>query len=190
LLTNPVVWGAFLFFMFSSVAISAVQNYTLPILTAIYGISSVTASTALSGYMVAGAAGMVAGGFLVSSGPHSERIVAMSFIAAGALLALLGMGWLPAAAAVPCVALAGLCAGVAGPSRDMLVRRVTPRGATGSVYGLVYSGMDTGSALAPLAFGVMLDAGLRQGPYLGAFLAFLLAAFFAALIAARARRVS
>ncbi|OVZ63010.1 MFS transporter [Pigmentiphaga sp. NML080357] len=189
LLVNPVVWGAFLFFMFSSIAISAVQNYTLPILTATYGISSVAASTALSGYMVAGAAGMVLGGFLVSSGPHSERIVGMSFVAAGMLLALLAMGWLPAIAAVPCVALAGLCAGVAGPSRDMLVRRVTPRGATGSVYGLVYSGMDTGSAVAPLAFGVMLDAGLRQGPYLGAFLAFLLAAFFAALIAARARRV-
>ncbi|GAA0523922.1 MFS transporter [Pigmentiphaga daeguensis] len=189
LLINPVVWGAFLFFMFSSVAISAVQNYTIPILGSIYGISSVTASTALSGYMVAGACGMVLGGFLVSSGPYSERIVGMSFVAAGALLALLATGWLPVAAAVPCVALAGLCAGVAGPSRDMLVRRVTPRGATGSVYGLVYSGMDTGSALAPLAFGVMLDAGLRQGPYLGAFLAFVLAAFFAALIAAKARRV-
>lgn len=187
LLVNPVVWGAFLFFMFSSVAMSAVQNYTIPILGSLYGISSVAASTALSSYMMAGAAGMVLGGFLVSSSPHSERIVGMSFVAAGALLALLAMGWLPAVAAVPCVALAGMCAGVAGPSRDMLVRRVTPRGATGSVYGLVYSGMDTGSALAPLAFGVMLDAGLRQGPYLGAFLAFLLAAFFAALIAAKAR---
>lgn len=188
LLANPVVWGAFLFFTFSSIAISAVQNYTLPILTATYDISSVAASTALSGYMVAGAIGMVMGGFLVSSSPHSERIVGMSFIAAGFLLAVLAMGWLPAAAAVPGVALAGLCAGVAGPSRDMLVRRVTPRGSTGSVYGLVYSGMDTGSAVAPLAFGVLLDAGLRQGPYLGACLAFLLSAGFAALIAARARR--
>ncbi|VCU72092.1 Fosmidomycin resistance protein [Pigmentiphaga humi] len=189
LLRNPVVWGAFLFFMFSSIAISAVQNYTLPILGAIYGLSTVTASTALSGYMVAGAVGMVLGGFLVSSNPHSERIVGASFVAAGLLLALLAMGWLPAAGAVPCVALAGLCAGVAGPSRDMLVRRVTPRGATGSVYGLVYSGMDTGAALAPLAFGVMLDAGLRQGPYLGAFVAFGMSAFFAALIAAQARRL-
>ncbi len=187
LLANPVVWGAFMFFLCSSVAISAVQNYTLPILGGVYGISNVAASTALSGYMVAGAIGMVGGGFLVSSGPYNERIVALSFVTAGGLLAALGMGWLPASGAVPCVALAGLCAGMAGPSRDMLVRRVTPKGATGSVYGLVYSGMDSGAALGPLIFGVMLDAGFQQGPFLGACVAFLLAALFAALIAARAR---
>jgi FSR family fosmidomycin resistance protein-like MFS transporter len=89
---------------------------------------------------------------------------------------------------VPLVVLAGACAGVAGPSRDMLVRKVAPKGATGSVYGLVYSGMDTGSALAPLAFGALFDAGLRQAPYFGALLAFIVAAGLAAWIAAHARR--
>ena len=66
----------------------------------------------------------------------------------------------------------------------MLIRRgVTPKGATGSVYGLVYSGMDVGSALGPLAFGLLLDAGLRQGPWVGAGVAFAVAALLAQWIA-------
>jgi len=89
------------------------------------------------------------------------------------------------------VVLAGLCSGVAAPSRDMLVRRVTPKGATGSVYGLVYSGMDVGMALGPVFFGLMLDRGLEQGPWLGAGVSFAVAAWLALLVArfaARARR--
>ena len=70
----------------------------------------------------------------------------------------------------------------------MLIRRVTPKGATGSVYGLVYSGMDVGSALGPLAFGLLLDAGLRQGPWVGAGVAFAVAALLAQWIAVQARR--
>lgn len=188
LVSSPVLWGAFFFFLCTSIALSAVQNYTVPLLGSLYGITTVAASTALSGYMVGGALGMVGGGFLVSAGPHSEKIVAASFLAAGGVLALIALQIVPAMFAVPLVILAGFCAGVAGPSRDMLVRRVAPKGATGSVYGLVYSGMDTGSALAPLAFGALFDAGLRQAPYFGALLAFIAAAGLAAWIASQVQR--
>jgi MFS family permease len=41
----------------------------------------------------------------------------------------------------------------------MLVRSATPKGATGRVFGFVYSGLDAGSALAPLLIGVILDHG-------------------------------
>jgi len=57
----------------------------------------------------------------------------------------------------------GLGAGFSGPSRDILVRRAATStfgaGAYGRVYGFVYSGVDTGLALAPLAFGPLMDAG-------------------------------
>jgi len=39
------------------------------------------------------------------------------------------------------------------------VRAATPPGATGRVYGMVYSGLDVGSALAPAVFGVLMDTG-------------------------------
>ncbi|MBB1593823.1 MFS transporter [Achromobacter sp. UMC46] len=188
LLSKPALWGAFLFFACTSVALSSVQNYTIPLLDQLYGLSEVLASSALSGYMVASAVGMAAGGFLVSANPRTERTVMVALMLAGLTLVVLALGLVPAALAAPVVGLAGFCSGVAAPSRDMLIRRVTPKGSTGSVYGLVYSGMDVGSALGPLAFGLLLDAGLSQGPWVGAGVAFAVAALLAQWIAVQARR--
>ncbi len=57
------------------------------------------------------------------------------------------------------LALAGFCQGATGPSRDMLVRAATPTGASGRVFGFVYSGLDLGSCITPLVFGWLLDHG-------------------------------
>ncbi|OZI17752.1 MFS transporter [Bordetella genomosp. 7] len=188
LLAKPALWGAFLFFACTSIALSSVQNYTIPLLDQLYDLSGVVASSALSGYMLASAVGMAAGGFLVSDSSRTERTVTVSLILAGLTLVVLAAGWVPAALAAPVVGLAGFCSGVAAPSRDMLIRRVTPKGTVGSVYGLVYSGMDVGSALGPLAFGLLLDAGLSRGPWIGAGLAFAMAALLAQWVALQARR--
>lgn len=190
LLSKPALWGAFLFFACTSVALSSVQNYTIPLLGELYDLSKVIASSALSGYMVASAVGMAAGGFLVSANPRTELTVTVALILAGVTLVILALGLVPPGWAALVVGLAGFCSGVAAPSRDMLIRRVTPKGATGSVYGLVYSGMDVGSALGPLGFGLMLDAGMNHGPWIGAGIAFALAAFLAQWIAVQARKVS
>ncbi|OZI71116.1 MFS transporter [Bordetella genomosp. 12] len=190
LLARPALWGAFLFFAFTSIALSSVQNYTIPLLGQLYDLSRVTASSALSGYMLASALGMAAGGFLVSATPRTERTVTAALLMAGLTLVVLAMGWVPASLAALVVGVAGFCAGVAAPSRDMLIRRVTPKGATGSVYGLVYSGMDVGSALGPLGFGLLLDAGLAQGPWIGAGLAFAIGAILAQWIAIQARKTA
>lgn len=183
LMVQPALWGAFFFFACTSIALSAVQNFTIPMLGDVYSIDKVLAGTTLSGYMLASALGMIAGGFLVGATPNNERTVAVSLIAAGALLVLLASGVLAATLAMVVVGLAGFCAGVSTPSRDMLIRRITPKGATGTVYGLVYSGMDVGAALAPVGFGLMLDAGRAQGPWIGAALAFAAASVLALMVA-------
>lgn len=182
LAVQPALWGAFLFFAFSSIALSAIQNYTIPMLGTVYGIDKVLAGSALSGYMVAGAAGMLAGGFIVSSTPRSEFIVFVTLVLAALCFALLASGWAGSYMALVFVAMAGFFSGVAGPSRDMLIRRVTPKGATGTVYGLVYSGMDVGASLAPVGFGLMLDLGLTRGPWMGAGLSFIAAALLAVAV--------
>jgi FSR family fosmidomycin resistance protein-like MFS transporter len=51
----------------------------------------------------------------------------------------------------------GFASGIAGPSRDLIVKRSTPANASGRVYGVVYSGLDIGQALAPLMFGPLMD---------------------------------
>lgn len=179
LVAQPALWGAFLFFACSSISLSAIQNYTIPMLDTVYGVDKVLAGSALSGYMLAAAGGMLAGGFLVSSTPRSELVVFASLVASASFFALLATGVGAPAFALVLIALAGFFSGVAGPSRDMLIRRVAPKGATGTVYGLVYSGMDIGASLAPVAFGMMLDLGLTRGPWAGAAASFVAAAVLA-----------
>ncbi len=186
LLKNPALWGAFLFFAFTSGSMSSVQNFTIPILGSLYGIGKEWASSALSLYMVAAGAGLLIGGFLAGSTRNTERIVAASLATSGAVFIALAMGALPDGLAMAGLCAAGFLSGMAGPSRDMLVRRVTPKGALGSVYGLVYSGMDVGSALGPVLYGFMLDHQAVRGPWLTsgiALFAAVLAAFWVAYCA-------
>jgi hypothetical protein len=42
----------------------------------------------------------------------------------------------------------------------MMVRSATPPGASGKVFGFVYSGLDVGSFLAPPVFGLLMASGL------------------------------
>ncbi len=183
LLSKPALWGAFLFFACTSIALSSVQNFTIPMLGNVYGIDKVMAGTTLSAYMVAAAVGMLAGGFLVGATPNTERTVAVSLILAGLLLVVLASGAVPSSFAMALVGLAGFCSGVSAPSRDMLIRKVTPKGATGTVYGLVYSGMDVGSSLAPAGFGLLLDAGYSNAPWFGGAAGFIVAAVLAVWVA-------
>jgi MFS family permease len=48
----------------------------------------------------------------------------------------------------------------------LLIRSAAPKGATGRVYGVVYSGLDAGVALAPLLFGALLDASWPVGVFI------------------------
>ncbi len=59
-------------------------------------------------------------------------------------------------------ALIGFALGATGPSRDLIVRGATPKGAAGRVYGFVYSGLDLGGIIGPVAFGVLLDHGIAR----------------------------
>jgi len=125
----------------------------------------------ITGYMVASAVGMVMGGFVVKSSPRLERNIALAMGMSAALLVLAGSGWLPALLSGLLVAMAGLGTGLAGPSRDMLIRKAAPPGATGRVYGTVYSGLDVGFAVAAPVFGWLLDHGGSSSLFVGAALA-------------------
>ena len=63
---------------------------------------------------------------------------------------------------VPIFVLVGFAVGSTGPSRDLIVRNSTPKGASGRVYGFVYSGLDLGAMIGPIWFGLLLDHGLAR----------------------------
>jgi predicted MFS family arabinose efflux permease len=107
---------------------------------------------------------------------------------AALLLVLAGAGVLPGLMAAAMVALAGFGTGLAGPSRDMLIKRAAPPGATGRVYGMVYSGLDIGFALAAPMFGALLDHGHPQGVFFGAALLLMMGVASASLVGLRTAR--
>ncbi len=58
-----------------------------------------------------------------------------------------------------------------GPSRDMMIKKANPKGATGRVYGTVYSGLDVGFAISPMILGALMDRGMTTATLLGGALA-------------------
>jgi len=100
---------------------------------------------------------MVAGGFLASDPARCERIVGAGFGAAALIALIVGFSDVPGWAVPVLFGAMGFGAGIAGPSRDLLVKRSSPDNATGRVYGVVYSGLDIGQAVAPLMFGTLMD---------------------------------
>ena len=77
----------------------------------------------------------------------------------GLIAATIATGMIPTALLILFFALMGFGSGLAGPSRDLLVRAAAPKNATGRVYGVVYSGLDAGLAIAPPIFGAAMDGG-------------------------------
>ena len=111
-----------------------------------------------SAYMVASAGGMIVGGFLVRKPGKADRVIGLGFGGAMVVALLIGLVGMAAPWVPVLFALMGFGAGIAGPSRDLLVKAATPPGATGRVYGMVYSGLDIGMSFAPAVFGLMMDA--------------------------------
>jgi MFS family permease len=164
----PVVWWCFAFFLLSTMTLAVVQNFSVSILKAMQGVSFEAATLTITFYMLAGALGMLIGGFVAARSAQSDRVVAVCMAVGALLFALCGTGWLGANATMVILACTGFAIGIGGPSRDMMIKKATPKGATGRVYGLVYSGLDSGFALSPLVFGGLMDRGMFGATLLGA----------------------
>ena len=161
-LRSPAVLLCFTFFFLITAAFGALQNFSAAALKAMYGLSLATSASCLSAYVLGGAAGIAAGGFLATKRAQ-EQIIAVCITFGACMSLLLASGVAADWAILPLMALMGAGVGVAGPSRDLLVRKAATKGlgeaSYGRVYGFVYSGLDTGLATAPLIFGAIMDGG-------------------------------
>jgi MFS family permease len=152
------VWLCFGFFLLTAIALGGIQSFASASLVSLYGVSLASATSAYTMYMLASAAGMVGGGFIAARASNHDRIIVIAFAAAALMAVLLAMAVLPGWMVIPTMGAIGLASGVAGPSRDLLIRAAAPPNATGRVFGVVYSGLDAGLAIGPLLFGALMDA--------------------------------
>ncbi len=163
----PAVWMCFAFFFWFAIVLGVVQAFAPEAARQIHDVPLALVAICLTIYMLCSASGMVLGGFLVVDPTRCERIVGIGFALAMSVAVLLALGSFPAWLVPVLFGVMGFASGIAGPSRDLLVKRSTPANASGRVYGVVYAGLDIGQAVSPLIFGTLMDHGQYRGVLLG-----------------------
>src|SRR4051794_20904350 len=144
-------------FMLLSLSVAGISNFGVVALMSGYGASYSAANVALTAFLGASAAGVLAGGFLAD---HTERhgyVAAACFAANAVIVLLIALLTLPGWALTAMMTIAGFLSGVIAPSRDMLVRNAAPPGAAGRAFGIVSTGFNLGGIVSPLLFGWIMD---------------------------------
>jgi predicted MFS family arabinose efflux permease len=158
LLTAPIL-SAFAYFTLIATALIGLQTFGVTTLMRVYDMPLSLATGALTAFLVGGAGGILAGGLLADLTHRHDVVAVAGLVTAAGFMVPLATGALAPSMLPIVLGVIGFCHGATGPSRDMLVRAATPPGASGKVFGFVYSGLDLGSCLTPLAFGWLLDHG-------------------------------
>ncbi len=162
LFTQAPIMLCFAYFVVQTMAGIGLQTFMPTALNAGLGIPLLLATSALTAYLTGAMVGILAGGFLAARTGRHDRVAASGLLAAALLLVVVAGGMVVPAIVLPMFVMIGFALGVTGPSRDLIVRGATPKGATGRVYGFVYSGLDVGGTLGPVLFGFMLDHALAR----------------------------
>jgi FSR family fosmidomycin resistance protein-like MFS transporter len=158
-LAQAPVLMCFGYFVMIGIGFIAIQTFGIATMISLYGVNVALASAALTAFLLGGAAGIFCGGFLAVRATRHDLVAVSGMACSAALMFVLASAWLPAAMLPLLLGAAGFAGGLTNPSRDLIVRASTPAGATGKVYGFVYSGLDVGSMLTPIVFGWLLDRG-------------------------------
>ena len=162
LFLQPAIALCFCYFVAQTMASVGLQTFLPAALNAGFAVPLGLATSAVTAYLLGGTAGIAAGGFFATRTARHDRIAATGLLFGASLLALVAADLVPLAMIVPLFVVVGFAMGSTGPSRDLIVRNATPKGASGRVYGFVYSGLDLGAMLGPVWFGLMLDRGLSR----------------------------
>ena len=162
----PMVWMCWGFFFLSALALSGVQSFAPTAMQLLYDLPIALSTTAYSSYMVASAGGMFLGGFIATRARFPERIIAIGFILGSSISVLIAMTVVSGSTMMSLFIVMGFCVGITGPSRDLMIRSATPKEASGRVFGTVYSGLDSGLAIGPLIFGLLMDWKMAPGVFI------------------------
>jgi len=157
LLSPPILLNLGFFILIS--LMGGLNSFLVVALGALYGTPNTLANVALTALLLMNALGVLVGGVLASRTNRHAAVAAFGLACAGVVTALVGLLGFSSYALVLMTSLSGLFVGIASPSRDMLVRAVTPQGAYGRVFGFVSSGYNIGSMIAPPIYGMLMDHG-------------------------------
>jgi FSR family fosmidomycin resistance protein-like MFS transporter len=160
LFLQPTLLLCLVYFALLAANTVGIQQFAVPAWGSMFGITETYAAFCLIVFIVGSAAGMLVGGLFADRVRRHDRVAAIGLLVAAAFTVPIAMQAVSPVLLPIVLALAGAAGGATNPSRDMIVRNATPPGATGKVFGFVYSGLDIGSFLAPPLFGYLMNLGL------------------------------
>jgi MFS family permease len=174
LLLAPAILLNLLFFVLLAMMSGGLYNYSVVAFGALYGTPVTIANAALTGNLLLSSIGVLIGGVLVGRTTRHGLVAAAGLAGIALFIALVAEVDVGSLALIAAMSAAGLCSGIIMPSRDMIVREVTPPGSFGKVFGFVTTGFNIGGIVSPLIFGAIMDHGSPR-------LVFLLVAAFSLL---------
>ncbi len=165
LLTAPILLNLG-YFILTSLMGGGLNTYLVVALGALHDTPVAAANMALTSLLAMNAVGVLAGGVLAGRTTRHALVAASGLAVGGTVTAIVGLVNLPAILLVLLMGFSGFCVGATFPSRDMLVRAVTPAGAYGLVFGFVSVGLNIGASIAPILYGTLMDNGMPRAVFL------------------------
>ena len=170
LMQRPVL-VLFGFFLVTTMATGGIQSFAIFTLMELHSVAQTTASTALTVFLIAGAFGVLVGGWVADTMPHHNLIASVAFLVTAAALVLIGEVNLNVAFLLTVFAGIGILQGLVMPARDMMVREAMPPGTAGTIFAFMSTGRLIGSAITPIILGLLIANDMTDKVFL------LLAAF-------------
>ena len=181
---TPAIIVLMIFFLLLSISSAGISNFGVVALMGGYGTTFSVANLALTVFLGASAAGVLAGGFLADLTERHGQVAAACFAVNAVILLVVAAANLPQVLLIGAMGLAGFLSGVIVPSRDMMVRNAAPAGAAGRTFGIVSTGFNIGGIVSPLLFGWIMDQNLPHWVF-GVSVVFMLMTVILALVTER-----
>lgn len=164
LLSRPILLSV-AFFIGLTLIGRGVTGFGVTALHEQQGFSLTLAGTVISAWLFASPLGVLLGGRIADGKRDLQRTIVACLLGIAAGIALLA--WTTPGIWISGLlfALCGFASGAIAPSRDMLVRSLTPAGQAGTVFGFVSTGFNLGGIIAPPLFGFLLDRGAANGVF-------------------------
>jgi FSR family fosmidomycin resistance protein-like MFS transporter len=165
LMTPPILLNLG-YFILTSIMGGGLNTYLVVALGALHATPVDVANMALTSLLAMNAIGVLVGGVLAGRTTHHAVVAASGLAVGGVVTALVGLIDLHSVGLILLMGFSGFCVGATYPSRDMLVRAVTPAGAYGLVFGFVSVGFNIGASIAPIIYGALMDDGRPRAVFL------------------------
>ena len=164
LFSTPILQNL-LFFVLLAITSGGVSNYSVVALSALYATPVSLGNAALSAFLLLSAFGVLVGGMFAVRTSRHAMVASLGLLATGAAVLIVGTVDLGSVLLIAAMAAGGLANGIVMPSRDMIVRAVTPRGSYGKVFGFVTTGFNIGGIVAPPIYGALMDHGYPRAVF-------------------------